>query len=107
LASGKARRRSIAKASVTEEQRSQRPKVQARLLPLFIDGSLPEGRRSSKARGMQEPKALRSWERELHWENLAKASPRAETGGWPKSRDPKARKKGVALRRNSACGYRP
>ena len=42
LASGKARRRSIAKASVTEEQRSQRPKVQARLLPLFIDGSLAE-----------------------------------------------------------------
>ena len=34
--------------------------------------------------------ALRSWERELHAENLAKASARAEPGGLPKRRGPKA-----------------
>ena len=60
---------------------------------------------ASNVFGMQEPKALQSWEMELHWESLATASARAETGGLPKSMGPKHLKKGVDLFMRNAYHY--
>ena len=54
---------------------------------------------------MEAPKSLRSLDREEHCENLAKASARPETGGLPKSRGPKAGKKGVEVRMNRKYIY--